>query len=55
MEILRALLETLGAAGATRNAAMALLDREAETRAVDAVLERLDMPAAAGPSNTTSR
>ena len=47
MEILRALLETLGAAGATRNAAMAILDRQAEEGAVDAVLQRLDQPLAA--------
>ena len=47
MEILRALLETFGAAGATRNAAMVLLDRQAEEEAVEAVLRRLDVPAAA--------
>ena len=46
MEILRALLETFGAAGATRNAAMVLLDRQAEEDAVDALLERLDVAAA---------
>ena len=41
MEILRALLVVLGAAGATRNAEMVLLDRKAEEDAVEAVLERL--------------
>ena len=47
MEILRALLETFGAAGAARNAAMVLLDRQAEEDAVEAVLRRLDLAAAA--------
>ena len=47
MEILRALLETLGAAGATRNAAMVLLDRHAEEDAVDAMLMQLDTRTAA--------
>ena len=47
MTFLRALLETFGAAGATRNAAMVLLDRQAEVDAVDAVLKRLDQPVAA--------
>jgi len=41
MEILRALLVALGAAGATRNAEMVLLDRKAEEEAVEAVLQRL--------------
>lgn len=45
--MLRGLLETLGAAGATRNAAMVLLDRQAEEDAVDAMLTRLDVPTAA--------
>ena len=42
METLRALLETIGSAGATRNAAMVLLDRQAEEDAVDAMLLRLE-------------
>ena len=41
------MLETFGAAGATRNAAMVLLDRQAEEDAVDAVLQRLGIAAAA--------
>ena len=41
MEILRAWLVALGAAGATHNVEMVLLDRKAEEEAVAAVLERL--------------
>jgi hypothetical protein len=47
MEIVRALLETFGAVGATHNAAMALLDRQAQEDAVDALLARLEVPTAA--------
>ena len=47
MELLRALLETFGAPGATRNAAMVLLERRAEEDAVDALLARLELPVAA--------
>ena len=50
MEILRALLETFGAAGATRNAATVLMDRQAQEDAVDAAVARLarcDVSAAA--------
>ena len=47
METVRALLASLGAVGATRNAEMVLLDRKAEEAAVDAVVERLVLEPAA--------
>jgi len=43
MEIVRTLLDVFGAPGAVRNAQHALLAREAEEKALDALLERLSM------------
>ena len=52
MQLVRTLLDVLGGAGAVRNAEHALLARQAEERALDAVLERLsvaDAPMARTP------